>query len=235
MKKAGIIAGMVIWSLVAVRYICEANEKKSDIFTAFATSNCNYVTGKVIGEGEYSIYGNITDKEYAVKNIMYALGIMNDYNMVSCEEEVYCEKISDNGYVKVQLANRDGNNFLRIMVDLKQNTECLYDYKELVRNIFAAEGIKGNVSIYLEGIIRGALNYEERSYLADRMIKKLDGKIVTESRDNDIFTIYAYTSNIEGYIKSVGRKINVNVTSSYDEAANETVIYLATPINNLDY
>lgn len=134
MKKAGIIAGMVIWSLVAVRYICEANEKKSDIFTAFATSNCNYVTGKVIGEGEYSIYGNITDKEYAVKNIMYALGIMNDYNMVSCEEEVYCEKISDNGYVKVQLANRDGNNFLRIMVDLKQNTECLYDYKELVRN-----------------------------------------------------------------------------------------------------
>ena len=166
---------------------------------------------------------------------MYALGIMNDYNMVSCEEEVYCEKISDNGYVKVQLANRDGNNFLRIMVDLKQNTECLYDYKELVRNIFAAEGIKGNVSIYLEGRIRGALNYEERSYLADRMIKKLDGKIVTESRDNDIFTIYAYTSNIEEYIKSVGRKINVNVTSSYDEAANETVIYLATPINNLDY
>lgn len=67
MKKAGIIAGMVIWSLVAVRYICEANEKKSDIFTAFATSNCNYVTGKVIGEGEYSIYGNIADKEYAVK------------------------------------------------------------------------------------------------------------------------------------------------------------------------
>lgn len=50
------------------------------------------MTGKVIGEGEYSIYGNITDKEYAVKNIMYALGIMNDYNMVSCEEEVYCEK-----------------------------------------------------------------------------------------------------------------------------------------------
>lgn len=120
-------------------------------------------------------------------------------------------------------------------MDLKQNTECLYDYKELVRNIFAAEGIKGNVSVYLEGRIRGALNYEERSYLADRMIKKLDGKIVTESRDNDIFTIYAYTSNIEEYIKSVGRKINVNVTSSYDEAANETVIYLATPINNLDY
>lgn len=29
MKKAGIIAGMVIWSLVAVRYICEANEKKA--------------------------------------------------------------------------------------------------------------------------------------------------------------------------------------------------------------
>lgn len=71
-------------------------------------------------------------------------------------------------------------------MDLKQNTECLYDYEELVRNIFAAEGIKGNVSIYLEGRIRGALNYEERSYLADRMIKKLDGKIVTESRDNDI-------------------------------------------------
>lgn len=29
MKKAGIIAGMVIWSLVAVRYICKANEKKT--------------------------------------------------------------------------------------------------------------------------------------------------------------------------------------------------------------
>lgn len=100
------------------------------------------MTGKVIGEGEYSIYGNITDKEYAVKNIMYALGIMNDYNMVSCEEEVYCEKISDNGYVKVQLANRDGNNFLRILVDLKQNTECLYDYKELVRNILRQRVLK---------------------------------------------------------------------------------------------
>lgn len=235
MKKAGIIAGMVIWSLVAFKYICGANEKKSDIFTAFATSNCNYVTAKIIGEGEYSVYGNITDREYVVKNIIYALGIMNDYNMVSGEGEVYCEKNSDNGYVKVQLTDRDNNKFLKVTVDLKQNTEYVYDYEELVKNIFAAERIKGNVSIYLEGRIKGALNYEERNYLANRMIKELDAKIVTESKDNDIFTIYAYTSNIDGYIKSVGRKINVNVTASYDEAANETVIYLATPINNLDY
>lgn len=50
-----------------------------------------------------------------------------------------------------------------------------------------------------------------------------------------IFLQYMHIHPILKDIKSVGRKINVNVTSSYDEAANETVIYLATPINNLDY
>ena len=81
----------------------------------------------------------------------------------------------------------------------------------------------------------GALNYNERKDITDELLKSLDAKVVSENRDSEIFTIYAYTDNIPDYIKSVGRKINLNLSAEYDEITNETVIYLATPINNLDY
>ena len=71
--------------------------------------------------------------------------------------------------------------------------------------------------------------------MADSLLKKLDAKVVAESRDSDIFTIYAFAEGVDDYMLMSGKKVNINISESYDEINNMTVIYMSTPFNNLDY
>ena len=108
-------------------------------------------------------------------------------------------------------------------------------YKNMVEDLFEASGIEGYVNLNLKGEMPGALNYYERNKAADELLELLDAKIVTESRENDLFTIYAYTDAVDEYVLNAGQKININIVQEYDEISNKTVIYLSTPLNNLDY
>ena len=104
-----------------------------------------------------------------------------------------------------------------------------------VEGMFDAMGIQGNVNMNLVGSIEGTLNSTEKNELADGLLDRLGAKVVTENRDRDIFTIYAYSKGAGSYITIGGNKINMNIAIGYDEEQDRTKVYLASPINSLDY
>ena len=239
MKKIGIVLATILWIGTAVKYITVSFLKDTDVLSAFQTLEYSSVNAKVVAYGTCDVVLDEECKQEYVKKIISELGIMSPYDTEIANDgnksAVYCKKNADNGSVKVEFVSTGGNEYIGVVLDLKDNISYVYDYESLIKEIFAAEGIKGEVNIYLEGRVPGALNYNERKDITDELLKSLDAKVVSENRDSEIFTIYAYTDNIPDYIKSVGRKININLSAEYDEISNETVIYLATPINNLDY
>ena len=133
---------------------------------------------------------------------------------------------------------RDDNEdaqYINICFVVKERVDCALSYLNLVEEIFEADGINGEVSLNLRGELKGACNYYERDRITQVMLDSLKAKTVSQNRDSDNYTIYGYTDLIKKYAQSCGQKVNVNVTQTYDEKENVTVVYLSTPFCNLDY
>ena len=104
-----------------------------------------------------------------------------------------------------------------VNITVYNNIDCAGSYRELVEGMFGAMGIQGNVNMNLVGSLEGALNSTEKNELANGLLDRLGAKVVTENRDNDIFTIYAYSKGAGSYITIGGNKINMNIAIGYDE------------------
>ena len=125
--------------------------------------------------------------------------------------------------------------YVYVNITVYNNIDCAVSYRELVEGMFDAMGIQGNVNMNLVGSIEGTLNSTEKNELVDGLLDRLGAKVVAENRDSDIFTIYAYSKGAGSYITIGGNKINMNIAIGYDEEQDRTKVYLASPINSLDY
>ena len=216
------------------------------------------------GYGKFGVcYLTQEEKEKLVKNIASALGITSSYGLATVyEEEVnttVLSKNSVNGSVTIKVITQEqqgtdntatedeqaydsttesglaANQYVYVNITVNNDMDCASSYRELVEGMFDAMGIQGNVNMNLVGSLEGALNNTEKNELADGLLDRLDAKVVAENRDSDIFTIYAYSKGAGSYITIGGSKINMNIAIGYDEEQNRTKVYLASPVNSLDY
>ncbi len=248
MKKISIIIAMILWICTSIRLLDTKIKTDETIEAAFSCIQFDTITASVDAFGDYGIT-HMTDeeKENLLYNIGACIGISRPCDIQASREDnkdvMTLSKRSKNGNVVIRILTDETLNgtvnvahqYISVGIQLYNSIDCAASYKELVRDIFDANGIDGRVNLNLRGEAEGTMNYRERSAAADKMLAVLDARVVAQSRESDIFTIYAYTAAIDEYIISAGEKVNVNIAAEYDEINNRTVIYLATPMNNLDY
>ena len=231
--------------LTAVYMTNMGRADKVSISTAFTDSVdgeewCELDT-YIEGYGKFGVcYLTQEEKERLVENIASALGITSSYGLATVyEEEVNTTVLSNesvNGSVTIKAITQEPQaQYVYVNITVYNNIDCAVSYRELVEGMFDAMGIQGNVNMNLVGSIEGTLNSTEKNELADGLLDRLGAKVVTENRDNDIFTIYAYSKGAGSYITIGGNKINMNIAIGYDEEQDRTKVYLASPINSLDY
>lgn len=245
MKRA-LYAAIILWVVGSGVYLAGMERVHSvSISTAFTDSAderqwCELDT-YIEGYGKFGVcYLTQEEKEKLVKNIASALGITSSYGLATvCEDEVnttVLSKESVNGSVTIKAITQEPQTqYVYVNITVYNNIDCAVSYRELVEGMFDAMGIQGNVNMNLVGSLEGALNSTEKNELADGLLDRLGAKVVTENRDNDIFTIYAYSKGAGSYITIGGNKINMNIAIGYDEEQDRTKVYLASPINSLDY
>ena len=245
MKRA-MYAVIVLWAVLTAVYMTNMGRaRKGSISTAFT----DRVEGEewceldtyIEGYGKFGVcYLTQEEKKRLVENIASALGITSSYGLATvCEDEVnttVLSKESVNGSVTIKAITQEPQTqYVYVNITVYNNIDCAVSYRELVEGMFDAMGIQGNVNMNLVGSLEGALNSTEKNELADGLLDRLGAKVVTENRDNDIFTIYAYSKGAGSYITIGGNKINMNIAIGYDEEQDRTKVYLASPINSLDY
>ena len=245
MKRA-MYAVIVLWAVLTAVYMTNMGRaRKVSISTAFTDSAggeewCELDT-YIEGYGKFGVcYLTQEEKERLVENIASALGITSSYGLATvCEDEVnttVLSKESVNGSVTIKAITQEPQvQYVYVNITVYNNIDCAVSYRELVEGMFDAMGIQGNVNMNLVGSLEGALNSTEKNELADGLLDRLGAKVVTENRDGDIFTIYAYSKGAGSYITIGGNKINMNIAIGYDEEQDRTKVYLASPINSLDY
>ena len=245
MKRA-MYAVIVLWAVLTAVYMTNMGRTKNvSISTAFTDSAdgeewCELDT-YIEGYGKFGIcYLTQEEKERLVENIASALGITSSYGLATvCEDEVnttVLSKESVNGSVTIKAITQEPQTqYVYVNITVYNNIDCAVSYRELVEGMFDAMGIQGNVNMNLVGSIEGTLNSTEKNELVDGLLDRLGAKVVAENRDSDIFTIYAYSKGAGSYITIGGNKINMNIAIGYDEEQDRTKVYLASPINSLDY
>lgn len=151
-------------------------------------------------------------------------------------------KVADTRIQMVSMnTNADGEipivqNYIMVRLQLSDQIASILGYKKIVENCFDRMKMTGQSSyVQLVGRMPGDISLESKNKMTDQMIQELGGKIMYENRENPMYTVYGYTGGIPEYI-SVGRsKVNIQIAMNYNEAKDETMVYLATPILNGSY
>ena len=248
MRKIGITVAMVLWVISAARIVRAGTAGDSNVISAFNSMDYASFESRI---DAYGRYGNSEMDEEQRKSLVmnFASSIGADgtgtVTVTETEDRTVTEyrKNADNADTVVKLISIHENHglytscdqYVSVALTLKNRTDCALTYKSMLEDIWESCGIDGYVSLNLTGRLPGALNYHEKNRVADSLLKKLDAKVVAESRDSDIFTIYAFAEGVDDYMLMSGKKVNINISESYDEINNMTVIYMSTPFNNLDY
>ena len=137
-------------------------------------------------------------------------------------------------------------------ITLRQDTSRTYLYTELVirndvnfdilsyRDILLGalkdlQVVQAETTMQFLGAYDGDLPLERWNKIANSMIKELGGKIIYENRDKELYTIYAYSSQLPEYVSVDRNKINIQVAMRYEQDSDRTVVYLATPLLRGDW
>ncbi len=246
MKRGYIVILIVLWALAFASFINNVNDEEADIVTAF--SNDRFLsTDSHIEAVAYC--GNNYYSDDAKKDML--ISVAEKLGLEDCQYENYIEDgvdthslIKDSKYAITEIKFVTTKNekdalvtrqYLMVDINILNSLESAVVYREEVENILKEMNLEADVTLTLKGNISGVLSNSEKNSITDDIIESLDGDIVTQRRDSEIYTVYAYSEKIEDYVVNGTSKTNINVAISYDENLNETNIYMATPIMNEDY
>ncbi|MBQ6815148.1 MAG: YwmB family TATA-box binding protein [Lachnospiraceae bacterium] len=251
-KAIGLLVAVWLVAFIGLISSWKDDNVEKDIVTAFAPGNYIKTNGTV---SVYVNYGNrylsYDAKKELIINIAKSLGIKGELNIETSRqyEEGDTSAIEIASYVTttdtsvtdiriVTIENISQDNmvsleqYITVDVSIENSIESAVYYEQKLRDAFNDLGMSADVTLSLEGSIKGAISNAKKNQICEEIIEGMDGELVIGGSSDDIYTVYAYTEKIEDYVVNGTTKSNINIVISYDEINDETWIYVATPIYN---
>lgn len=219
--------------------------KGTDIADAFAITKSGCIESRLQVTADYGA-GFLTehDKQALAAYIANALNIQMEGAVGFKEDEV-------SQVYTYEKEARQAKTTIKV-ITLKEDVSRTYLYAELViyndKNydilayrdmiLSALEELKverAETTLQFLGAYEGMLAVQEWGKVMDSVIDRLDGKIVYENRDMELYTVYGYSSLLPEYISVDRKKINIQAAMRYEADNDRTVIYLATPMIRGDW
>lgn len=225
----------LLWALAAFNVLFGGfkTAKKALIISAFNENIYSGLTAGVSTCAKCEDTGLSADaKEIILMDIADKIGI-NKYSVIRDEQkdEVVLEQNSVNGDVLCKFAK----DYIVIDIKIKDAIDSAFTYEKIVKDIISELNLSGEVVLNINGEINGNANITAKNMITDMLLEGLDAKIVAENRTEELYTVYAYDKDMEKFVKMGNKKVNVNISMSYDEVKNVTNVYFSTPVNNQDY
>lgn len=244
-----IILAILLWAVAISKIILAGRpQAKETIVSAFNQVALSEMNASIESFGYYgNVYLSIEGRKNLVRNIGYQLGLSNCEVKGRIEDGVYVTELCRDGrnaktmirmITKEELVTDtvvDSHQYLDIDIDLYENVESALHYKEMIGKILEDYGMNADVTVNLTGKLNGKADMALRNMVTDHFIELLHGKIVAQNRTEELYTIYAYTKDVKDSIILGGKRVNLNISSFYDEEKDKTCFYIATPIINASY
>lgn len=252
MKKIKIAAYIVgvLWIAAGVQLL--VNKTFVDdrrIIDAFANGKSEIVESRLELALDYGAkFLSEEDKKELIGYMADSIGLNKDYQLIREAGEktssLIAEKHGKNADTNIEVVSvreQDGDfvktrQYVIVRMTIYDKTNSILDYKRMLEK--AAEDLKAGdyqTLITFAGQVDGKLSKEETDAEVDKMLGRLQAKVIAENREENLYTVYAYTGLAKDSLRAAGEKININVAVSYDETTDKTNIYLATPVLNEDF
>ncbi len=255
-KGKALIVLAALWLTAFILIVSTRDEKttgEEGIVTAFESGDYINTNGTV---SAYVNYGNkyLTDSERQsiIKNIASVLEI--DKEIVpdikrgesangSSVTATY-SLITENARTDISIITIESNNggtvlsleqYILVDISIDNSVESAVYYKECIEEYFKSVGMDADITLSFKGSIEGALSNNRKNDICDEILSSLDGKLITGSRSDELYTVYAYSDNIEEYVVNGTTKSNINVAITYDSVNDISWVYVATPILTESY
>ncbi len=250
MKKIMVFLIAVIWIFLGISYLNERNVvDDGKIVEAFSQTAFDNEESIISIDGEYAGEYLATEGAKALlTSIATDLGIDNNYEITQNREEQSGEIVLTKEakrakttlkFITMESETQDNivdvKQYVSAEIELLDTADCALEYKNMLEEILEKNKVTGEITVSLKGKYPGELTLEEKNVIADELLDKLDTKIKTQQRSDDIYVIYGYSKYISEYKKVGNQKINVSLAMNYNEEEKSTYIYLSTPLINEDY
>ena len=257
MKKRAKFLYSVLLVFVAVIIISydEIKEKEDTLLSAsYVVSNIEEFEGTrgIIESASY--YGNEyleDDKKVNIlKGMAEALGITGELTVSSVRnknrETVTLSKMGEYSETVLNIVTLEEQDsfgkysfaqYITCKIYIDNSPESVCYYTEVLKNYLKGRGLSDEVTSTLISYFDEELDVKKLSNLTNKLLECIDAKVVAENRTKELFSVYAYSENIEeeDTINLGGMKANINIAANYNEALNQTRIYLAIPIIEIEY
>lgn len=190
------------------------NNKKEEILDSFAQS---------AGIDTYEVSKEYADSASTMKIEEKRKGIETSLELITITRKKEQENISYNYFILLQM--KFSQNYKDVITYKKKIEKCIHDMK-----------VKDYQCIMkFTGSYKGELSTEEKDKKVKELLKSLEARKIESISSDNYYTAYAYTGLVEDYIEVAGKRININIATTYNEEEDKTELYLATPILNEDY
>lgn len=231
-----------VWLFVILKALVGAFfEKNTSLVSAFSGTNPEEMSATVEVTAEYT--GNFLEKKQILSNIaeQIRLDITEEVSVIKTakRQEVSYIKEAKSANTELRVISlleetQEGNvekQYVYAKIMLKNSVEPILTYKNLLEEVMEELGCFNiSTTIQLVGDYSGYLTLDRRNEVTDKILGALGANVVYEHRQQELYTVYAYTASLDNYITVEGKKINVHVAMSQDEDNYQTVLYLASPI-----
>lgn len=245
MKKIWVAFIVLLWGVAGFQIIQgKAAAEENKIIQVFHTVGSEQKTSMVEYYGTYdNEYLPIEKREALLRDIAQKLGITRgletDRTFEEKRQEISLTKKAKHAVTTLRfITNEEGKEIKQYMIasiTLDKDMESAQAHKKKLEKILDEYTKDSRSSANVIGTYEGKLDLDERNEVADGILGDMGARIVTEHRDMQLYTIYAYTTYVSDFVMQEDQAVNVNIAMRYNEEEDKTYVYVATPVLGLDY
>ena len=233
---------VAIWLFVILKALVGSFfEKNTSLVSAFSGTNPEEMSATVEVTAKYT--GIFLEKEQILSDIAEKIGldITEEPSIITTanRQEVSYKKEAKAANTELRVislleemeSETVEKEYVYAKIRLKNSVDAILTYKNLLEEVMEELGcVDISTTIQFVGDYSGYLTLDRRDEVTDKNLEALGASVVYEHREQELYTVYAYTASLDNYITVEGRKINVHVAMSQDETNYQTILYLASPI-----
>lgn len=250
-KGKALMVLAALWIAAFVLIVLTKNEENAGeegIVTAFGSGEYISTNGTV---SAYVNYGNkyLTDgdRQKIVEDIATALGIKGEIALdIKRGEMVSGSSVTatyscvgksartDISVITIESTSGETvmslEQYILVDISIDNSVESAVYYKNSIEEHFADKGIDADIALNLKGSVKGALSNNKKNEICEDILTALGGELITGSRSDQLYTVYAYSEDIDEYVVNGTTKSNINVAITYDSVNDLSWVHVATPI-----
>ena len=219
---------------------------------------CHELLSRLAGligvNSEYEYRRERTDTGYDAVLIKDAKYSRLELKMITVENEENENLIGQHQYLSVNLKIQNSVNsgfyYRKMIADSVEKIieESEVKYEDLGYDYDRRHNLVDTLSVGIKGKIYGYMNLDKQKEIAGEIAAGMKAELVFDNveskpenvdnrRENtdDLYSLYAYTDEINDYVSVGMNKININIAFSYNEDDNVTYVNIGSPIVNYDY